>query len=348
MALVLQVFGVIFLLLVVLLIVVVLTIRAKIRGFVRNLEGIAKTLAAGNTPARVHLRPMAVPSWENLEAVEAQVEPLSALGFVQGGSYQVDEMEGLAIQAWFNAERGVTAVVYEHPVAGVWTDMVTRYQDGTIATFANTGQGSGVDHAPGHVVERFPGIGSAELFERFLADRPDRPWVTPSPDAFVDAFEKAYADEMDWRNSRGGATEDEIRRIAQLSGETYDEEVVQATRRMAEARAAVQLDEAIRERFLAEATMSAAEWEAVRDRVVVVHDRMTQDTFAEAITQSFDGEYDWDADGLPQIDRDDPGKSPRRLFAEINAGFGDGRRCRKLGVVHQPVEADVYVAPETE
>jgi hypothetical protein len=347
MAIVLQVLGAIFLVLILFLAVAVLTIRAKLRNLARNLEGMTASLASSVTPARIHLRPMAAPSWEDEAAVAAQTRPLPEFGFSKAGAFQVEEIPGLSLQAWVNPRSAVTAVVYEHPTAGVWTDMVTRYQDGTRATFANTQRGEGVDHAPGHTVERFPGLGSRELYERFLADRPDRPTVTPSAETFAEAFEKAYADEMDWRNSRGGATEEEIRRIASLSGETYDEEIIQATRRMAEARAMGQLDESIRERFLAETPLSASEWEGVRNFIVIVHDRMSQDAFTNAMRQCLVEDDDWDDDAIPQVDGS-PERSPRRLFEAWNAGRAERKRCRKVGSVQEPVAADVYVAPGTE
>ena len=346
MALVLQVLGALTLLFFLFIVVVVLVIRAKLRKFVRNLEGMSQSLLASVTPARIHLQSMAVPSWEDAEAVAAQSEELPGLGFVKGGSYQVEEVPGMALEAWFHPERAVTAVIYEHPKAGVWTDMATRYQDGTRATFANTQQGEGVDHAPGHIMERFPGLTARALYERFLAERPDRPAITPTAELFVEVFEKAYADEMDWRNSRGGPTEDEIRRVAELTGEPISEEVLAATREMERSRAAAQLDEAVRERFLAETALSAAAWEKVRERIVVVHDRMTQELFESALMQCND-DRDWDDDPAPRID-ETPEHSPRRLFAAINARAGDGRRCEKLGEVGQPVVADLYVVPETE
>jgi hypothetical protein len=347
MAIVLQVLGVMFLLLILFRVVAVLTIRAKIRGFARNIEGFANSMAASQTPARISLRPMAAPSWEDAEAIEAQAEPLPELGFAKAGDFQVEEIPGLSLEAWVNPEKAVTAVVYEHPVAGVWTDMVTRYEDGTRATFANTSHGGGVDHAPGHTVERFAGIGSKELYHRHLAQRPDRPVVVPTAEGFVERFEKAYADEMDWRNSRGGTTEAEIREIARLSGQTYDENVIAATRQMAQARAMLQLDEAIRERFLKETTLPASDWEGLRDRVFAVHDMMTQDAFEEAVNGHLDLGGEEDEQVAPQID-DTAAGSPRRLFARLNAEQSEAKRCRKLGEVAHPVAADVYAAPEPE
>ncbi|MFO0953935.1 MAG: hypothetical protein U0835_22815 [Isosphaeraceae bacterium] len=342
MGLILQIFGAAFLLLIGLLFFGILFLRYKLKRFARFIEESAAELAKAGapSPARIHLRRLAAPDWADPEAVEAQSGPLPELGFSHAGDYQIEEVPGLSLAGWVNAKTGVFAVVYEHPQAGVWTDVVTRYVDGTRITYANTLQGSGVEHSPGHDVQRFDGIGVKDLYEKHLAARPDKPIVPPSADEFVARFEKAYADEMDWRNSRGGATEQEIRQIALQQGRTLDEDEVRALRSAAESRAMEQLAEAVRERFLEETRMPAREWEDVRDRVVVVHDRMSPDYFEEMLSDLSDDEED-----LPEIDGS-PGSSPRNAFARYNAALEPDRRYRKLGTVTAPVEADVYAAPE--
>jgi hypothetical protein len=155
----------------------------------------------------------------------------------------------------------------------------------------------------------------------------------------VVVFEKAYADEMDWRNSRGGVTEEEIRAIAKLSGKPYDENVIQATRRMAEEHAMTQLDEALRERFLKQTSMAASDWEDVRDRVVVIHDRMTPSYFSMMLSNLLEEETFPELDGSPEA-------APRKVFAELNSSLADDRKFKKLGSIREPLEADVYASPD--
>lgn len=343
MSLILQIFGAAFLLLIGLLIVGGLVVRSKIRSFARNLEqtmgGLSKVITASGPPSRLHLTNMARADWADERAVEGQTEPLPGLGFTLVGDYQAEEVSGFGLEAWVNPKESVYAVVYEHPKAGVWIDFVTRYLDGTRVTYANSTQGAGVDHAPGHDVQRFPGLDAASLYEKFLEGRADKPREPVSRQEFVALFEKAYADEMDWRNSRGGVTEEEIRAIAKLSGEPYDENVIQVTRRMAEEHAMTQLDEALRERFLKQTPMAASEWEGVRDRVVVIHDRMTPSYFSLVLSNLLEDETFPELDGSPEA-------APRKVFAELNSSLADDRKFKKLGSIREPVEADVYASPE--
>src|SRR5262245_364402 len=290
MATVLQILGLILLVIVAALLLIVVLIWWKVRSVFRNLkgtlEGLQKSLAP--TPSRLHLNRMAAPSWEDSDAIEEFTKPLPKLGFTEAGTYQTVEDEGLGLQAWVNPSKGVTAVVYEHPQAGVWIDLVTHYEDGTRCTYANTAQGGGVEHSPGHIVERFPNMSTEEMYQKLLAERPNKPLKPITADEFVAVFEKAYADEMDWRNSRGGPSEQEIRNGAALMGETYTDEQVSAVREQLERNALNDLGTALRERFLTESQMPAAAWERVRDRLVIIHDRLTPELLDSSLEDWLD------------------------------------------------------------
>jgi hypothetical protein len=337
MGLLLQILGVIFLLIILFGVVVLLTIRSKLRGFVKELEGLAKTMAVA--PSRIHLEKNAEAYWNDPERTFPLIEPLKSLGFEKAGSFHVEEIEGLQLEAWVNPAKSATAVVYEHPSAGIWVDIYTHFEHGTRITFTNSSVGEGLEHAPGHDSRRFPSLGTRELFEKFLAERPDKPARPVSVETFAEVFERVYAEEQDWRNSRGGVTVEEIRAIGASSGDSYDDDVIEATHEFTERHALEELDELIRERFLEETKLSAIEWERVRDRVIVIHDKMNAEMFEDVVGP-------WvDEDLFEQFDMES-GDAPRKLFSEINRQLPENYKFQQLGTVSSPVEADVYAVPE--
>ena len=338
MSLLLQVFGVIFLLILLFGVVAILTIRAKLRGFLKTLEGLSKTMAGA--PSRITLIPLAASSWANPAETIPLVESLKSLGFEKVGNFQIREVDGMEMEAWMNSAKSVTSVIYEHPKVGVWLDFWTHFQDGTRMTFANTHVSEGIEHAPGHDYRLFPGMDARELFEKFLAARPDKPAKPVSAETFVSVFEQVYAEEQDWRNLRGGASVEEIRAIGMRNGETYDEDVIQATHEFAERHALEELDETIRERFLEQTKMSAVEWERVRDRVIVIHDKMNPEVFEDVVGPWLDDEEFPDASAIESV-------APRQFFDKINESLPANRRFIRLGTVSSPVEADVYAVPES-
>src|SRR5579883_3519482 len=204
MGVILQILGFIFLTILILIVVAVLVIRHKIRSFLKNVQDVAGNLASRMVPPEIHLVPLENPTWTNEAGMDAEVRPLAGLGFKSAGAYSAQEVEGLKLQAWVDPEKSISAVAYDHPIAGIWLDFYTHYQDGTRITYANNQLPTEVEHAPGHTVERFPGLDSLSLYQKFIAARPDRPMRPMSPETFVELFEKTYAEEMAWRNGPDG------------------------------------------------------------------------------------------------------------------------------------------------
>ncbi|MFO0909255.1 MAG: hypothetical protein U0794_13045 [Isosphaeraceae bacterium] len=337
MALLLQIFGAAFLLLILFLVVGLLVLRWKLRSFARelkhSLESFAEAAAASQTPSRLHLQRLATSAWMDEEEAGELSEQLRDLGFEHVGFYQTEEVAGLSLESWVQREARAWAVVYEHPQAGVWLDLVSQYDDGRRITFANTLQGEGVDQSPGHEVIRIANLDARELYARFIDERPVGPLTELHAEDFQRQFEKVYADEMDWRNSRGGATAEEIRRIAEL-GRVLRRGTLQAIEDQTREHAFQELDKAILERFLKESN-SASEWEDARDSAFVVHDGLDTASLIARVEDYLD------TTGL-----DDHDGGSRARFARFNAAKPSEERCRKLGSVEAPVAADIYAAPE--
>jgi hypothetical protein len=334
----LQVLGalvlVFFLLILVLGVVAWLVIRARIRRALASLADLQSTLL----PPRIHLYREHDPFWKEKSRVQSLVEPLVALGFEAAGTYGIEEMEGVRLEALVKPEEGVYGAVYEHERAGTWIDLVSLYQDGTSLTYSTAPHGSTLDQRPGHGKLYMPELDPSALYERMLAERPRHALARVSTSEFPAAFEKAYADEMDWRNSRGGLTEEEIRSIAESSGRETSEELIAATREAMAQNALASLEESLREHFLAETSIPAAEWEAIRERVIVVHDRLTREMVEDLVYERIDEDTD-----LPEAPWDT--STPREAFAVLNERLPAEERFQKLGEVREPVEADVYCAP---
>ncbi len=344
----LQILGAVFLGIVLLILFAWMVMRAKLRGLA-GMAGQFEDMKYAEVPARLHLVKRESVDWKDPDAVRQLVDPLLALGFQDGGLYETQELDYLRLHSLVYPSESVYAVVYEHEKAGVWTDLVSRYEDGTSVTYATTAQGGGLDQRPGHSISRHPELGPEALYRKLLAERPQRPLKQIAPTDFKPTFEKAYADEMDWRNSRGGPTEEELRAVAAASGREMNEEELAALKQQLAQNAAAALEESLKERFVESTTMSAREWEAVRERVVIVHDRMTKEMVGSAFYNwqvDEDEEWEEDEDEDEEADRPVPDGPPRQAFATLNESLPSERRFRKLGEVKEPVEADVYVGPE--
>src|SRR5438876_3864564 len=124
---------------------------------------------------------------------------LTREGFSPAGSFAVAEMGGLPIHFMVKPAESAVAAVYEHPKAGVWCDLFTRYQDGTSFTFATSRMGGGLEQRPGHPCVRASGLEPAAAYGRFVRERPMHAANSYNASEVPAVFADAYAEAMAWR-----------------------------------------------------------------------------------------------------------------------------------------------------
>lgn len=227
-----QIIGVLLVLFVLFILVAIWVIRSKLRGLAEALQ----SGGASNAPQCIHLERCDNPAWNNGGKVQSTLEPLKRLGFVPVGNFEVKETPGLQLVALTHPAHQAYAVVYEHPVAGVWADIYSRYAEGqplkgcTYSNMHHPGSNQ-VDVQPNRKSVKVPNLEIDALFQRFIHERPAYELEPVQPERFVELFESAYADEMEWRKSRGGTTAGEIRRVAAASGRQIDDDTVAEVQR---------------------------------------------------------------------------------------------------------------------
>lgn len=352
--------GIVVCVLVVLMILAGFYVVWKIKRTLLSLkEQLGDMPMAMAVPARVHLQRREKLQWNDEEAANRHLQPLWRLGFQDVGSFEIAEMPDVKLRGLARPEESLWAVVYEHPQAGVWMDFVTRYTDGqsTIGslTTSNARQGEELEHQPAHDKIYAPNLSVEELYQRHLAARrSDMEWQSTVPENYPAEFEKAYASEMDWRHTRG-VSEDELRAVAAKSGVEVTDETLQMLRAAQEAQSVAALSEAVRERFLENTAMPAAEWERLRERLVIIHDRMDATAVAnEFHAWAFDedgGAYDEEEDDDNTNDTAPPPYpshlSARQGFEYLNSTLPPIRRFEQISTVEEPVPADVWRASDT-
>lgn len=339
----LQILGAVFLAVILLALVAVLVLGLKLRRVFRTLSQTASQVAAAlqPQPAVIHLEGPRRVAWGQKARVHALADPLPSLGYHDAGQFTVREVPGLHLWAFVNPSESSYAVVYEHPAGLVWMDFVTRYQDGSRLTVTNNDQGEPLEKPPGDHKVYHPEADTAELHRRHREAQLDAPREPASAGAFRELFETAYAEEMAWRNSRGGPTPREIRAIAERSNLNVTAEEIEAIQQAMAEQAARGLDEALRDHFIATAALPPRQWEQVRDRLLFVHDHLTPEMLAERIEEWLDEAPEFaDDDHFP----DD--LSARETFLRYNATLPAAERFVKIGELDEPVPADVYRAAE--
>lgn len=284
--------------------------------------GVAESLGqmAGSTvPSRITLRARGpLGQWQDGARAGREISDLKALGFEEIDSYTIAEMPGFCMQALLHPKHQIWGVVNEHPQAGIWTDLNSRYPDGSSFTVASAPE-TGIDQHPRHGNVKVPGGDAEALLARMLADRPPGP-AHLTPDKFVRDFQDGYAEVMDWRLARGGATAEEVKAVAALQGQVLSPEALEMARALQREEYLLELEELLTELFLDQSRIPAVQWERVKHRVIFIFDDLSEDELRERVGKE-----------LP------PGGTPRQR--------AEGH-FESLGVVNGPVLADVLVGPE--
>jgi hypothetical protein len=166
--------------------------------------------AGDRIPNEIHLEPATMIMWKDEEKWREAYNALEHRGFRHAGNYRVVEI-GVDVQFLIHDRECALACIYNHPVAGVFMDLVTRYQDGGCVTFANRAA-SGLDQHP-QLQNRFLGdIPPAELIERALTERPQKPMREIRDQDLAPDFCRVWKEYKEWRNKRG-TTAEEVERI---------------------------------------------------------------------------------------------------------------------------------------
>ena len=189
--------------------IVVITVIIGSRVFLKEVG--RKALA--KVPQTAKLIKTDAPNWQNRALIDNQTSPLKFRGFEDVGSYQVASMPGVLLKILFHQATNVAAHVYEHPKAGTWTEMATRYTDGRSVTISDLPD-TGVAAPPWVKTLRvLRGTPTDQMFAQHTNERDKSGIKSLAPADTVREFEDGYARYMQWKQGTGISAE-EVARVA--------------------------------------------------------------------------------------------------------------------------------------
>ncbi|MEA3490955.1 MAG: hypothetical protein U9R27_03560 [Campylobacterota bacterium] len=176
------------------------------------------------TPLIIHLNEECLPDWVETPKAVAIADELKNLGFIEGKSYIVVEMDGFELKSYHKAP--FTAVMYSHPIAGNWIDIMANTKDDYEYTVTNAPMGSEMDIPPNtekyFLVDDTP----SQLFAKIKELVGDKECQEIDIDNFRESFESAYKKEMQWKNKNGGISFEEFIKIAENDPQNYSDDII--------------------------------------------------------------------------------------------------------------------------
>jgi hypothetical protein len=287
-------------------------------------------------PASSHHAPTAgSPFVEKCDAVRG-------LGFESAGLHAMEENPGALIHGFVHEANGCYAAVCSIPGVGAWIDVVTRYTDGRIVTHTDV-KATGLDRPEFATTVNMKDAEPGEIVKRHLSERPQGPRHPAMKEMFKTDFEAEYARSMDWRMARG-VSQEEVKRVAELSGEPVTAEALSTATMMSQSTLEDKLDELIRNQYLRGSGVSAADWEEVRDRIIVIRANSSLLSMTETVSALFEDDDAPEAKKAAEMAAAHP---PREAFERIIREIVPEKGYRKLGSVDgPPMGADLWVGPE--
>jgi len=91
--------------------------------------------ALSRQPDAIHLRPLDPAKLRHGGRIRALTAEYLQQGFEDAGVYTVPEMPGVNLQLLAHRADSMYAVIYDHPAAGVFYDIVSRFTDGSAWTY---------------------------------------------------------------------------------------------------------------------------------------------------------------------------------------------------------------------
>jgi hypothetical protein len=330
-----QILGIIFLVIVVVVVLAYFLIRRKLKAIAKALEGCAAQAS------EVHLEEELRPAWVTEPNVQSMMEELTQLGFTRGRAYGIEEMPQVKLCTFFRTDPAIACALYQHDAVGNWVDLVVKYEDGTDITVTNAPTGEDVDTRPNSTKVFLKGAGLTELC-RELEGRLERKATRDIHDAnFKEIFEEAYREDMEWRNKRGGVTEEEVRRIAQKMDGEFDDTVIEEAVLQIKSGELYQLHEDCIENFARQNRMSAGEDGHDRNALFVVSDQVDAASYVDYLGNYLDFSYEM-TEQLLRLSK--VTRSPKVLFMKGNGLLPRKSRATKVGSVSSPIDADIYRA----
>lgn len=151
-------------------------------------------------PDWITLNKIPMPQFTDANGVQAMVRPLTNAGFTSAGVYMPDKMPGVLIHILVKPEDSLAAHVYDHPKAGSWIEIATRYQDGSSATIT-TMASTGLALPPFVTTIRTEKAPSDQLAQRLVRERKPGAMKIVTAETVVREFEENYARYILWRKN---------------------------------------------------------------------------------------------------------------------------------------------------
>jgi hypothetical protein len=172
-------------------------------------RSIGRKVLAGQ-PDRIQLLPASPSLSRHEQQLDQEADALVREGFRDAGWFTVVELQGVVLRMLAHEGEQWLAVLYDHPSAGTWCELIQVFADGTRRSFTSS-RPTGLVPTPGRQVTHFPGFPAAQVLQRARLAPPTTTPVPMTAAGAAAAYEQGFAEVMAARKAQGISRKEVVR-----------------------------------------------------------------------------------------------------------------------------------------
>ncbi len=325
-------------------VLVVLTVAALVYFYFRLKFGkYLNTESSDLEPLTIHINEDISPDWLNLDIPNSLVCELEAIGYLRGNPYSIYEIDGCLLQHLYQGL--YSAVVYSHPIAGFWIDVVVEDDCGKQYTFTSAPMGDGLEERPDSEKNFSPKSSANELHSsaQRLVESGTKNFKNLSAVDFRQYFEESYRKDMAWKNRKGGISFKEFQNVEQQAPFRAKKSKIEEAFKQLKLDEINQWHQVALDDYYKENNILEEEWYDLEYKLFIVPFRTHAHAFLEyLVEQNYLKESDASKlQDVYTIDSDIP-----ELFQSINNRFSPELRSNLVKEVAFPLQLGIYKTSE--
>ena len=330
--------GIVFLIIIGLIVAFAITLTMRIRQGMQQQQRLEAIEEGMNMPEIV-LEPTDNPSLANRDGAAELAAQTDRAGAINCGAYDAPAA-GARLLAYALDTPPVYIVVYDHDQVEPWADVVLRMagdRSFTASTVAEIGRGA--PRPPEDEIVFFAPGTDIGVLVRAAAERAEGETVLPAVPGDFKAYFEAAADKSQKYIQTQSVSQDWLEAIAEDTGVELSGEEAEHINFGREAQQVMQITNGCLKSLAGSGKYTAAEWDDLRDSLVVVWDDMPG-AYVSSVFYDFVDIPEELEDAVDELEEGTG--SARERVAQFNSGLPEEQRLIREGAVTSPVEADIY------
>jgi len=300
---------------------------------------LGKYTSKDMTPLIIHLNEDINPNWISKKNAVKIEEELINLGFTPNNTYHVVEMEGMQLKSFFNTP--YTAVMYIHPVVGIWVDIVANIENGVEYTVTNAPMGGEIKTPPNTEKHWLKDFSITDLFSKLKNIVGTQKIKALNSTSFRDYFENAYKREMQWKNKNGGVSFEEFMSVVENDPKNYNEKDMMVAYIKTKKQELLKWHDAAIKEYKEKENLQENDCYDIFDSLFIVPSKTDNIAFIYYLRDLYfiDEQH---SKKLEEKYKENKTITIKKLFQEINEGFSPELRAEYKFNTDYPIDIEIF------